>query len=104
MRFSASTRTRESHERIAQCAAPAGLLPGWLSTMIGQSGGVHVSLRPSRYCILNTSMAQATAIWNRTGELLRSDVVQNKWLQAAAIAVVLFTVYWLTSVSANPFN
>lgn len=49
-------------------------------------------------------MAEASVLSERTSSLLRSEVLQNKWVQAALIAFALFLVYYATGNESSPFN
>ena len=49
-------------------------------------------------------MAEAALYWRRTVALLKTGALHNRWVQAIAIGISLFIVYWLTSPAGNAFN
>lgn len=49
-------------------------------------------------------MAEASVVRYRDAGLLGGEALHNRWLQGAAVAVVLFAIYYLTAADGNPFN
>jgi len=49
-------------------------------------------------------MTEARLFWSRTNALLRSEALNNKWLQGLAIATAIFAIYWLTAPGGNPYR
>lgn len=64
----------------------------------------HIAIASKRYLKVSRIKVEGLMLLKQAAGLIKRQVLQNRWLQGAGVALLVFFIYLLTGKKASPFN